>query len=368
LVSSFTADEFCGLILYDAARRVISTTALRSMPLPGRLMGHARVKVAGGMERAGSSQAAAPQESDAGVDVLRGAVLSAAAGRGSVVLVRGPAGIGKSRLLNAAAALARPVLTLLVACGTELERELPFGAVLQLLEERVRRPPDVLSGPAGVAKPLFLDVGAGASDGSRDQQLTLIHGLYRLVADLAAREPLALLVDDAHEVDPPSLRFLAYLARRVRDLPVALVIALRPSHPGADAHLLGELVQTPGALRIEPGPLSGETVVRLVTEALGRRLDPAFARACVSVTGGNPLLVRELARGLAQQGTAGVAAEVELVNRIGPEPVAWAVEATLRRLPEPASKARQPSASLKPMALSSSRPRWPASTQAQRET
>ena len=78
--------------------------------------------------------------------------------------------------------------------------------------------------------------------------------------------------------------------------------------------------------------------MRLVTEALGRRLDPAFARACVSVTGGNPLLVRELARGLAQQGTAGVAAEVELVNRIGPEPVAWAVEATLRRLPEPASK------------------------------
>ena len=66
-------------------------------------------------------------------------------------------------------------------------------------------------------------------------------------------------------------------------------------------------------------------------------LHPTFARECFSVTGGNPLLVRELARGLAEHGAAGSDRDLELLRRIGPEPVAWAVQGTLRRLPEPAS-------------------------------
>lgn len=262
---------------------------------------------------------------------------SAQAGRGRTLLVSGPAGIGKTHMLRAAADIARPGLVRLVARGTELERDLPFGALLQLLEAPVRQSPELLSGAAGMSRRLFfLDAGAGTFGESEGQHL-LIHSLYRLVADLASRRPLALLVDDAHELDAPSLRFLAYLARRVRDLPVVLVVALRPSHPGAEAHLLGELAQTPGALRIEPRPLPEEDVMRMVAAALDRPLHPAFARECFAVTGGNPLLVRELARGLAEEEAAGSDRDLELLRRIGPEPVAWAVQGTLRRLPEPAS-------------------------------
>jgi DNA-binding CsgD family transcriptional regulator len=253
------------------------------------------------------------------------------------VLVSGPAGIGKTHLLKAAADVARPSLVRLVARGTELERELPFGALLQLLEAPVRQSPELLTGAAGMSRRLFfLDPGAGTFGESEGQHL-LIHSLYRLVAELAAQRPLALLVDDAHELDAPSLRFLAYLARRVRDLPVVLVVAMRPSHPGAEAHLLGELTRTPGALRVEPRPLREEAVVKMVATALDRPPHSAFARECFSVTGGNPLLVRELARGLAEHGAVGSDGELELLRRIGPEPVAWAVEGTLRRLPEPAS-------------------------------
>lgn len=284
----------------------------------------------------GNNRALALQEPD-GVDVLRAAVGSAQAGRGRTVLVSGPAGIGKTHLLRAAGDVVRPGLVRLVARGTELERHMPFGAVLQLLEAPVRQSPELLSGAAGMSRRLFFldpsDGGFGESEGRH----LLIHSLYRLVADLAARRPLALLVDDAHELDAPSLRFLAYLARRVGDLPVILVVALRPSHPGAEAHLLGELAQTPGAVRIEPRPLGDEEVVRTVAAALGSPLDPAFARECFSVTGGNPLLVRELARGLAEQGATGSDRDLALLRRIGPEPVAWAVQGTLRRLPEPAS-------------------------------
>jgi DNA-binding CsgD family transcriptional regulator len=254
-----------------------------------------------------------------------------------MLLVSGPAGIGKTRLLKTAAEVARPSLVRLVARGTELERDMPFGALLQLLEATVRRSPELLDGAAGMSRRLFfLDAGSGTFGESEGQQL-LIHSLYRLVADLAARQPLALLVDDAHDLDAPSLRFLAYLARRLGDLPVVLVVALRPSHPGAEAHLLGELAQTPGARRIEPRPLCEEAVARMVAAALDGPLHPTFARECFSVTGGNPLLVRELARGLAEHGASGSDRDLELLRRIGPEPVAWAVQGTLRRLPEPAS-------------------------------
>lgn len=283
-----------------------------------------------------NNRALSLQEPD-DVDVLRAAVSSARAGRGRMLLVSGPAGIGKTQRLKAVAEIARPSLVRLVARGTELEREMPFGALLQLLEAPVRRSPELLSGAAGMSRRLFLlDPGDGTFSEIEGQHL-LIHSLYRLVADLAARRPLALLVDDAHELDAPSLRFLAYLARRVGDLPVLLVVALRPSHPGAEAHLLGELTQTPGALRIEPRPLPEEAVVRTVAAALDRSLHPAFGRECYSVTKGNPLLVRELARGLAEHGAVGSDRDLELLRRIGPEPVAWAVEGTLRRLPEPAS-------------------------------
>jgi DNA-binding CsgD family transcriptional regulator len=288
------------------------------------------------LRRGANSRVLALQEPD-GLEALGAAVTSAQAGRGRVLLVSGPAGIGKTHLLKAAADVARSSLVRLVARGTELERDLPFGALLQLLEAPVRESPDLLNGAAGMSRRLFfLDPGAGTFGESEGQHL-LIHSLYRLVADLAARRPLALLVDDAHEVDAPSLRFLAYLARRVRTLPVLLVVALRPSHPGAEEHLLGELTQTPGALRLEPRPLPEEAVARSVATALDRPLHPAFARECHSVTGGNPLLVRELARGLAEHGADGSDRDLELLRRIGPEPVAWAVEGTLRRLPEPAS-------------------------------
>jgi DNA-binding CsgD family transcriptional regulator len=277
------------------------------------------------------------QEPDDGEDVLRAAVSSARAGRGRTLLVSGPAGIGKTHLLKAAADMARPNLVRLVARGTELERDLPFGALLQLLEAPVRQSPELLSGAAGLSRRLFfLDPGSGTFGESEGQHL-LIHSLYRLVAGLAAQRPLALLVDDAHELDAPSLRFLAYIARRVRELPVMLIVALRPSHPGAEARLLGELTQTPGALRFEPRPLSEAAVGRTVAATLESSLHPAFARECFSVTGGNPLLVRELARGLAEHGAVGSDRDLELLRRIGPEPVAWAVQGTLRRLPEPAS-------------------------------
>ena len=87
-----------------------------------------------------------------------------------------------------------------------------------------------------------------------------MHGLYWLVANLAARQPLVLAVDDAHWADAPSLRWLAHLAARVEHLPVALLLAVRdgPDEP----ELLGEL--RAAGTRIRLGPLGPDATAALV--------------------------------------------------------------------------------------------------------
>lgn len=103
----------------------------------------------------------------------------------------GPAGIGKTHLLQAAAGFARSGLVRLFAHGTELERDMPFGAALQL-QAPVRQSPELLDGAAGMSRRLFaLDPGSGTFGDTEGQHL-LIHSLYRLAADLADRRPLGL--------------------------------------------------------------------------------------------------------------------------------------------------------------------------------
>lgn len=145
----------------------------------------------GELKRAGRNNRAPVAGEPDHVNVLRAAVNSARAGRGRMVSVGGPAGIGKTHLLQAAAESARPGLVRLFARGTELERDMPFGAPLQLLEAPVRQSPESLGGAAAMSRRLFaLDPGPGTFGDTEGRHL-LIHSLYRLVADLADRRPLA---------------------------------------------------------------------------------------------------------------------------------------------------------------------------------
>jgi DNA-binding CsgD family transcriptional regulator len=252
-------------------------------------------------------------------------------GRGSVVLVEGPAGIGKSSLLEASAQAARDRgMTALLVRGDELVMESSFAAVRELLWPQLRTAgPDALEGAAGLAAPVF-DARPGGT-GERDRASVVLHGLYWLVADLAEPGPLALLVDDAHWLDAASARFLIYLARRIESLPVLLAVVARTgdrSGSGALAATLGGL----GGSVLRPAPLSEDASAQVVRGVLGPRADEDLCRSCHAATRGNPFYLRELAAALKAEGGRPTVEMAGSVRALGAGSIASSVLLRLARL------------------------------------
>ena len=225
--------------------------------------------------------------------------------------------------------------------GGELEREFPFGVVRQLFEPVVMNPgrrETALGGAAASAAAVFESLGSDEEGGEElgDAAFAVLHGLYWLTVNLSAEQPLLLAVDDLHWCDRPSLRFMTYLARRLEGLQVLLLGTMRPSEPGADAALLGELAGDPLAISLHPGALSASAVAALVRERLGEGAEDAFAEACHAATGGNPLLLGELLKSVEAEGISPDAAHADSVREVGPRAVSRAVVVRLARLPEEA--------------------------------
>ena len=83
-----------------------------------------------------------------------------------------------------------------------------------------------------------------------DSAFSMLHGLYWLLNNLAAEEPLALVVDDLHWADAESLRFLVYLAPRLDGLPVTVLATTRPGE--GDQAQLGRLGAAPETTMVRP--------------------------------------------------------------------------------------------------------------------
>lgn len=274
-------------------------------------------------------------ERESELEALEAAIRAVADGTASLVLVEGPAGIGKSRLLAEARRLGEEYdLAVRSARGGELERDFPFGVVRQLFEAQLVTESErsrLLSAAAEGAAPVFGD-SVREDDLPDDRMFARLHGLYWLTLNLSAERPLLLLVDDLHWCDGASLRFLAYLARRLDDLPVVLVASLRASDADAHQAILEELTSEPHAQILVPGPLTDGAVAEVVRERLGEGVDAAFAEACHSSTGGNPLLLNELLKALLADHIAPDAAHVDVVTELGPKAASRSVLLRLARL------------------------------------
>ncbi len=269
---------------------------------------------------------------DREIAALDDLIAEAAVGNGRLVLIEGPAGIGKSGLL--AGLRERAGLRVLAARASELEREFAFGVVRQLFEADVAARPELaLAGAAAPAAAVF----EGAADGEGGAQFAALHGLYWLTLNLAAERPLLLAVDDLHWCDRPSLRFLAYLARRLDGVPALAATTLRSGERGTDPTLLAEIANDPATLPLHLGPLGPDAVAALVRAELGADAELAFCAACHDATGGNPLLLRQLLRTLEAEGIRPDAAHVDAVGAVGPRAVSSTVLLRLARLPADAA-------------------------------
>jgi DNA-binding NarL/FixJ family response regulator len=290
------------------------------------------------------------------VESIGAAIERAAAGAGSVVLIEGEAGIGKTELLRASRRIgSESGLTVLTARASELERDYGFGVVRQLFQSPVAEMDadaraQALSGAAAMTASLLDDRGGTEPAGSDGDAFARLHGLHWLCTNLALTQPLMLAVDDLQWSDLASLRFLHYLAGRIEGLPVVAVATLRTGEPDAPDAVLTQLRAESSADVIRPAALSLDASVSFLHERIAAGAEPGFCAACYAATGGNPLLLSELVRAVVSEGVAPTEAEAGRVTEIGARGLADRLLARIDRLAPEAGPCSRAVAILEPHA------------------
>lgn len=202
-------------------------------------------------------------------------------GRGRTVALSGPAGQGKSALLERWVAGLDGV-DVLAARGVESETELPFAGLAELLVPVLPRI-DELPDPQPAALRAALALGP-ATGGDR---FTVFMALVGLLALVASDRPLVVVVDDAHHLDASTLDALAFASRRLGDDPVLVVLVGRD-----DALATASLAH---AVRLELGPLAADDARQVLHRAAPTAIHPAVASRLLDAAGGNPSALVDLA-------------------------------------------------------------------------
>ena len=200
--------------------------------------------------------------------------------RGGALLLKGEPGIGKTALLDEAAARAADSVTVLRTAGNGSEQRMPFAGLERLLRPYAAEIADLPAPQADALASAF-----GLRNGGVPDFFLIALASLNLLADAAAKSPLLILVEDAHWIDADTSDVLSFLARRVELEPIAVMIALREGHP----HRLAE-ADLP-ALHL--GPLSRADAADLLDSSNGV-LSPEVRRRLLDTANGNPLALLEL--------------------------------------------------------------------------
>ena len=216
---------------------------------------------------------------------------TARAGSGGALVIRGEPGVGKTALLGFARERAGG-MRVIEAQGVEAETELPFAGLSQLLAPVLDRAGRL---PAQQRQALAGALGLGAERPS--ECFAAYVATLSLVAEAADDDPVLALIDDLHWLDSASVEALAFVARRIRDEPIALLLAERDEAPG------GPALRHVDAMKLDG--LDAEAAAALVAAVAPEPVRDSVVDQLRRQTAGNPLALVELAQLLSTAQLAG---------------------------------------------------------------
>lgn len=285
-------------------------------------------------------------ERDHVLGVIDDIVAIASRGEGRALLLEGHAGMGKTRLCEAAVETARArKLRVVRAAGAELEQTLAFGVAGQLLRSLLsevspaRRRALLADAPPRVL--LLRQVDPGQPEDPVEEHLAVSHGLFTVLAGAAESSPALLAIDDLQWCDTASLELILYLLHRLNELQIGVVMAQRPVGDDPSAGVLMHLAAHPRVRVEQLSPLGADTVGQLLQRELGDHVNPTLIEVCRDVTGGNPFFLGALLRALREEGDLTADELARRASTLVPEAVARSLRVRVGRLgPEAAALAR----------------------------
>lgn len=233
----------------------------------------------------------------------------------SLVLVRGEAGVGKTRLVQEfSAPLQWQGARILQGRCYEFEGVLPYQPVAEALKSlspalaagvAAELPSWVSTQVARLAPDLFAATPKDAALKTGGEQTQLFEGVARFLTGLATQESVLLVFEDMHWATDSTLQLLHYLTRHLADLPLLIVGTLRPEavSPAHTLATLGRRLEREGmARRMQLHPLSAESVEVLIAQLAGNgELVKPLARRLYRETEGNPFYLIETIKALFEQ-------------------------------------------------------------------
>jgi DNA-binding CsgD family transcriptional regulator len=224
--------------------------------------------------------------------VIGALVTALVQGHGGVLVIEGPPGIGKSRLLTEVVALADKCgVRTLLGEAFEYQQTVPF---FSLFMATLRADP-----PVGDAEALR------RLGGSADLRYWVVHHLQDAIHAAAAETPLAIVLEDIHWADNSTLLALRSLATARLDVPVLWVLTARTGAGGPGVQETLSVLQRANAAFLRVAAMSPSAVADMVCDAVRANADGSLLNLAAKAHG-NPFLVRELVEGLGEEGRLNV--------------------------------------------------------------
>jgi DNA-binding CsgD family transcriptional regulator len=226
------------------------------------------------------------------LDVIGALVKALVQGHGGALIIEGPPGIGKSRLLTEAITLAdRCRVRTLLGEAFEYQQTVPF---FSLFMATLRADP-----PIGDAETLR------RQGTSADLHYWVVHDLQDAIYAAAVEHPLAIALEDIHWADNGTLLALRSLAAARPDVPVLWILTARTGAGSPAVQETLSVLQRSGAAIVRVAAMSPDAVADMVSDAVRANADESLLNLAAKAHG-NPFLVSELVGGLSEEGRLNV--------------------------------------------------------------